>query len=77
MAAQRADVQRSWSAGSGVVTADGRRYLYHTGNSVIFIADSDYAVHKNQGYDLLTNSANGGVTAEALEHRFIGRMVRK
>lgn len=70
-------VERSWGAGLGVVTADGRRYVYHTGNNVIFIADFVYAVDENRGYVLLTNSANGQVIADALERRFIGRMVRK
>ncbi|MBK6485796.1 MAG: hypothetical protein IPF98_02775 [Gemmatimonadetes bacterium] len=41
------------------------------------VADFVYGVDENLGYVLLTNSANGQVVADAIERRFVGRMVRK
>jgi hypothetical protein len=35
------------------------RYVYHTGNNVIFITDFIYGVEENLGYALLTNSSEG------------------
>ncbi len=53
-------VQRSWGPGLGVVVTEGAcRYVYHTGNNVIFIADFIYGVEENLGYALLTNSSEG------------------
>lgn len=66
----------SWGLGLGVVTDGPRRYIYHGGNNVIFIADFMYGVEENLGYALLTNSSNGRRIVEAVERRVFGRQVR-
>jgi CubicO group peptidase (beta-lactamase class C family) len=68
------DVVRSWGLGLGVVTHGdgGRRYVYHTGNNVIFIADFVYGIDENLGYVVLTNSSNGRLMAEDVERRVFG-----
>ena len=70
-------VTRSWGLGLGIVTDGPRRYVYHGGNNVIFIADFIYGVEENLGYVLLTNSANGRRLVEAVERRVFGRDVRR
>ena len=69
------EVVRSWGPGLGVVTDGTRRYVYHGGNNVIFIADFIYGVEENLGYVLLTNSSNGQQMVEAVERRVFGRDV--
>jgi CubicO group peptidase (beta-lactamase class C family) len=69
-------VVHGWGQGLGVVTDGGRRYIYHGGNNVIFIADFIYGVEENMGYVLLTNSSNGRQMVEALELRVFGRDLR-
>jgi CubicO group peptidase (beta-lactamase class C family) len=71
------DVERSWGLGLGIVTEGTRRYIYHGGNNVIFIADFIYGVEENLGYVLLTNSTNGQQMVEAVERRVFGRDVRR
>ncbi len=71
------EVVRSWGPGLGVVTDETRRYVYHGGNNVIFIADFIYGVEENLGYVLLTNSSNGQRMVEAVERRVFGRDVRR
>jgi len=71
------DVERSWGPGLGIVTDGTRRYIYHGGNNVIFIADFMYGVEENLGYVLLTNSANGQQMVGAVERRVFGRDVRR
>ena len=61
----------------GVVTDGTRRYVYHGGNNVIFIADFIYGVEENLGYVLLTNSSNGQRMVEAVERRVFGRDIRR
>ena len=68
-------VTRSWGLGVGVVDDGPRRYVYHGGNNVIFIADFMYGVEENLGYALLTNSANGQRMVEPVERRIFGRDV--
>ena len=70
------DRKLSWGLGLGIVTDGTRRYVYHGGNNVIFIADFMYGVEENLGYALLTNSANGQDMVEAVERRIFGRHVR-
>ena len=67
------DLEHSWGPGLGIVTDGSRRYVYHTGNNVIFIADFIYGVEENLGYVLLTNSANGPEMVRAVERRVFGR----
>jgi CubicO group peptidase (beta-lactamase class C family) len=74
---QEGDVVNSWGLGLGVVTNGERRYVYHTGNNVIFIADLIYGVEENLGYVLLTNSSNGRQMAEAVERRVFGQDLRR
>ncbi len=71
------NVERSWGLGLGIVTDGPRRYVYHGGNNVIFIADFIYGVEENLGYVLLTNSSNGRQLVEAVERRVFGRDVRR
>ncbi len=71
------DRQLSWGLGLGIVTDGARRYLYHGGNNVIFIADFMYGVEENLGYALLTNSSNGEQVVEAVERRVFGSHVRR
>lgn len=66
-----------WGAGLGIVTDGERRYVYHGGNNVIFIADLVYGVEENVGYVLLTNSANGAAIVRALQQRVFGLEVRR
>ena len=47
------DRELSWGLGLGIVTDRSRRYVYHGGNNVIFIADFMYGVEENLGYALL------------------------
>jgi CubicO group peptidase (beta-lactamase class C family) len=68
---------RSWGLGLGIVTDGSRRYVYHGGNNVIFIADFMYGLEENLGYALLTNSANGQRIIGAVESRIFGRSVRR
>ncbi len=70
------DKDLSWGLGLGIVTDGQRRYIYHGGNNVIFIADFMYGVEENLGYALLTNSSNGQRIVEAVERRVFGRQVR-
>ncbi len=70
-------VERSWGPGLGVVTEGAHRYVYHTGNNVIFIADFMYGVEENFGYALLTNSSQGQQIADAVELRFFGHRIRE
>jgi CubicO group peptidase (beta-lactamase class C family) len=65
----------SWGLGLGIVSNGSRRYVYHGGNNVIFIADFMYGVAENLGYALLTNSANGQRIIGAVEARVFGRTV--
>ena len=67
------DLVRSWGPGLGVITDGPRRYVYHGGNNVIFIADFIYGVEENLGYVLLTNSANGQQVVKDLERHVFGR----
>jgi len=67
------DLEHSWGPGLGIVTDGSHRYVYHTGNNIIFIADFIYGVEENLGYVLLTNSANGPEMVKAVEHRVFGR----
>ncbi len=67
----------SWGLGLGVVTDGQRRYVYHGGNNVIFIADLMYGVEENLGYALLTNSASGQPLIDAVERRIFGREMRR
>jgi len=69
-------MERSWGLGLGVVTAEPGRYIYHTGNNVIFIADFVYGIEENLGYVLLTNSARGQAIADELELRVFGHRLR-
>ena len=66
-----------WGLGLGIVTDGPRRYVYHGGNNVIFIADFMYGVEENLGYALLTNSSNGQAAVDAVEQRIFGRAVRR
>jgi CubicO group peptidase (beta-lactamase class C family) len=66
-------VEYGWGPGLGVVTDGARRYVYHGGNNVIFIADFLYGIEENLGYVLLTNSSNGRRMVEAVEQRVFGR----
>jgi CubicO group peptidase (beta-lactamase class C family) len=68
-------VERSWGLGLGIIDDGPRRYVYHGGNNVIFIADFVYGVEENLGYVLLTNSANGQEMVEPVERRIFGRDV--
>jgi hypothetical protein len=70
-------VQRSWGPGLGIVSDGSRRYVFHTGNNVIFIADFMYGVEENLGYVLLTNSSNGARITAAVERRMFGRQLRQ
>lgn len=67
------DLEHSWGTGLGIVPDGSRRYAYHTGNNVIFIADFIYGVKENLDYVLLTNSANGPPMAKAVERHVFGR----
>lgn len=67
----------AWGLGLGIVITGGRRYVYHGGNNVIFIADLMYGVEENIGYVLLTNSSNGQRMIEDVERRVLGRVVRR
>ena len=69
-------VELGWGPGLGIVRDGARRYVYHGGNNVIFIADFMYGVEENLGYALLTNSANGRLLIDAVEHRVFGRGIR-
>jgi CubicO group peptidase (beta-lactamase class C family) len=71
------ELVHGWGQGLGVVTDGGRRYIYHGGNNVIFIADFIYGVEENMGYVLLTNSSNGRQMVAALERRVFGRDLRR
>jgi CubicO group peptidase (beta-lactamase class C family) len=71
------EVELSWGPGLGIVTDGPRRYVYHGGNNVIFIADFMYGVEENLGYVLMTNSSNGQRMVEAVERRVFGRGVRR
>jgi CubicO group peptidase (beta-lactamase class C family) len=71
------DLVQSWGPGLGIVTAETHRYVYHTGNNVIFIADFIYGIDENLGYVLLTNSANGPRMIKAVEQRLFGRDLRR
>ena len=75
-AAGGGEVVQGWGPGLGVVTDGGRRYVYHGGNNVIFIADFIYGVKEDLGYVLLTNSSNGPRMVEAVERRVFGRNLR-
>ena len=66
-----------WGQGLGLVTDASRRYVYHGGNNVIFIADLMYGIEENLGYVLLTNSSNGQAAVDAVEQRIFGRRVRR
>jgi hypothetical protein len=68
-------VTQSWGFGLGIVDDGPRRYVYHGGNNVIFIADFMYGVEENLGYVLLTNSANGQDMVGPVERRILGRDV--
>ena len=70
-------VERSWGLGLGIITDGTRRYVYHGGNNVIFIADFMYGIEENLGYVLLTNSSNGRRLVEAVERRVFGRDVQR
>ena len=59
------------------MTDGSRRYVYHGGNNVIFIADFIYGVDGNLGYALLTNSSNGQQVVDAVERRIFGRSLRQ
>jgi CubicO group peptidase (beta-lactamase class C family) len=63
----------SWGLGLGIVTDGPKRYVYHGGNNVIFIADFIYEVEANIGYVLLTNSANGQQLVKAVERHLFDR----
>ena len=69
--------EHSWGLGLGIVTDGPRRYIYHAGNNVIFIADFVYGVEENLGYVLLTNSANGQQMIDAVERHVFGRDIRR
>ena len=71
------ELVHGWGQGLGVVTDGGRRYVYHGGNNVIFIADFIYGVEENMGYVLLTNSSNGRLMVDPLELRVFGRDLRR
>ena len=71
------ELEHSWGLGLGIVTDGPRRYIYHGGNNVIFIADFVYGVEENLGYVLLTNSSNGQDLIEAVERRVFGRDIRR
>ena len=71
------DLERSWGHGLGLVSDGPRRYVYHGGNNVIFIADFIYGVEENLGYVLLTNSSNGPEMIKAVEGRIFGRDLRR
>jgi len=71
------DAQLAWGLGLGVMSHGPRRYIYHGGNNVIFIADLIYGVEENLGYALLTNSANGVQMVEAVERRIFGGRIRR
>jgi hypothetical protein len=71
------DLELSWGLGLGIVTDGPRRYVYHGGNNVIFIADFIYGVEENLGYVLLTNSASGQQIVDTLENRVFGRDFRR
>lgn len=71
------EVERSWGLGLGIITDGTRRYFYHEGNNVIFIADFMYGIEENLGYVLLTNSANGQRMVGAVERRVFGRDLRR
>jgi hypothetical protein len=76
-AAEGGEVVHAWGPGLGVVTDGGRRYVYHGGNNVIFIADFIYGFEENLGYALLTNSSNGSRMVEAVERRVFGRNLHR
>jgi CubicO group peptidase (beta-lactamase class C family) len=67
----------SWGTGLGIVTDGERRFVYHGGNNVIFIADLIYGLEDNLGYAILTNSANGPGIVRAVQERFFGIDVRR
>ena len=67
----------SWGLGLGIMSDGPRRYVYHGGNNVIFIADLMYGIDANVGYALLTNSSNGQAIVEAVERRIFGSHVRR
>ena len=71
--ATEGNLELGWGPGLGIVTDGPRRYVYHGGNNVIFIADFMYGVEENLGYALLTNSANGQRMIDAIERRIFGR----
>ncbi len=71
------EVMHAWGPGLGVVTDGARRYVYHGGNNVIFIADFIYGVEENLGYVLLTNSSNGQRMVETVERRVFGRSLHR
>lgn len=62
-----------WGLGLGLASDGSRRYMYHGGNNVIFMADLIYGFEENLGYALLTNSANGAAMIEMVEQRIYGR----
>ena len=70
------DMDRSWGPGLGIVMDGPRRYVYHGGSNVIFIADFICGVEENLGYVLLTNSANGQQMVKTVERRLCGRDLR-
>ena len=70
-------LRHSWGLGLGIVDAGPRRYVYHGGNNVIFIADFIYGVEENLGYVLLTNSSNGAALVEPVERHFFGRSLHR
>ena len=71
------DKELNWGLGLGIVTDGSRKYVYHGGNNVIFIADFIYGVEENVGYALLTNSSNGQRVVDAVEQRVFGSRIRQ
>lgn len=71
------DRSLSWGLGLGIVDDGPRRFVYHGGNNVIFIADFIYSVDDDMGYVLLTNSARGQLMVDALERHVFGKEIRR
>ena len=67
----------SWGLGLGLVSGGTRRYFYHGGNNVTFIADFIYGSEEGLGYVLLTNSSNGPAVIRGIEQRVFGRDLKR
>jgi CubicO group peptidase (beta-lactamase class C family) len=75
--ANEGDWSLSWGLGLGIIDDGARRFVYHGGNNVIFIADLLYGLDDDLGYALLTNSAKGQRVVAAMERRVFGRTIRR